>query len=142
MRVGVDTGGTFTDVVALDRATGALRFAKRLSTPSNPIEAVLDGVQRAADGAVVAEVVHSTTVATNALLERQGGPTALVTTAGFEDVLEIGRQTRPSLYALHPVLPAPLVPAALRLGVVERLDPDGSVRVPLTKEALDGLVVR
>ncbi len=75
----------------------------------------------------IQELVHSTTVATNALLERRGGPALLVTTAGFEDVLELARQTRPELYALHPELPAPLIDAPLRLGLAERLAADGSV---------------
>jgi N-methylhydantoinase A len=140
MRVGVDTGGTFTDVVA--RSASGLRVVKRLSTPRDPAEAVLDGVRRAAGDAQPVEVVHSSTVATNALLERRGGPTVLVTTAGFEDVLEIGRQARPSLYALHPVVPPPLVDAPHRLGVRERIAFDGSVLTPLEPAVLDELRAR
>jgi len=137
VRVGVDTGGTFTDVVA--RSATGLRAVKRLSTPRDPAEAVLDGVRRAAADSQPVEVVHSTTVATNALLERRGGPTLLVTTAGFEDVLEIGRQARPSLYALHPVVAPPLVGAAHRIGVRERLAFDGGVVTPLEPSTLEAL---
>jgi N-methylhydantoinase A len=122
MRVGVDTGGTFTDVVAVG-ADGELRVRKVPSTPQAPAEALMAAL---ADLSIT-DLVHSTTVATNALLERSGGPTALVTTAGFEDVLELGRQARPKLYALHPVKIPPLIPAELRLGLDERLAADGSV---------------
>ena len=114
MRVGVDSGGTFTDVVAVDGA-GVVRAHKLPSRPAAPWEPVLEGARHLAPE--IEELSHSTTVATNALLERSGGPVALVTTAGFEDVLEIGRQARPRLYALHPTLPAPLVDAPLRFGV-------------------------
>jgi N-methylhydantoinase A len=132
VRVGIDTGGTFTDVVAVD-AGGAVRVAKLPSTPRAPAEAVLEGVRQFAAGDI--QLAHSTTVATNALLERSGGPTALVITAGFEDVLEIGRQARPALYALHPIKPRPLV--KLRLGVDERMDASGKVlRAPSNLEAL------
>ena len=121
MRVGIDTGGTFTDVVAEDG-----RVLKLPSNPAAPHEPVLQGMQ------LGDELVHSTTVATNALLTRSGGPTVLVTTAGFEDVLEIGRQARPKLYALHPRKAPPLV--GLRIGVEERMDPQGRVL-----RAIDGI---
>jgi len=140
MRVGVDSGGTFTDVVAVDGA-GAVTVYKLPSRPAEAWAPVLEGARHVAEpgasaGGAIAELSHSTTVATNALIERRGGPVALVTTAGFEDVLEIGRQARPALYALHPVLPAPLVEAALRFGVDERLGPDGSVLRAPTAEVL------
>ncbi len=112
------------------------------SQPASPWVPVLEGARRLAAGSAIAELSHSTTVATNALLERRGGPVALVTTAGLEDVLEIGRQARPHLYALHPVLPAPLVEAALRFGVDERLAHDGSVVRALTAAALEELRAR
>jgi N-methylhydantoinase A len=140
MRVGVDSGGTFTDVVAVDEA-GVVRAYKLPSLPAAPWKPVLEGARQLA-GDRLTELSHSTTVATNALLERRGGPVALVTTAGFEDVLEIGRQARPALYALHPVVPAPLVDATLRFGIDERLAADGSVVRALTAEALRELVAR
>jgi N-methylhydantoinase A len=137
VRIGIDTGGTFTDVVAAP-GDGSLRVYKLPSLPHDPAQAVLDGL-RGAGGDAAAEVVHSTTVATNALLERRGGPTVLVTTRGFEDVLALARQARPSLYALHPVVPEPLVGDEARLGVDERLDADGRVRVAPTDAALEEL---
>ncbi|HEX9104074.1 MAG TPA: hydantoinase/oxoprolinase family protein, partial [Polyangia bacterium] len=133
-------GGTFTDVVAVDDE-GVVRVHKLPSQPAAPWEPVLAGARHVA-GDAIGELSHSTTVATNALLERRGGPVALVTTAGFEDVLEIGRQARPKLYALHPVLPAPLVDAPLRFGVDERLAADGSVLRAPTAAALAELVAR
>jgi N-methylhydantoinase A len=141
VRVGVDSGGTFTDVVAVDEA-GVVTACKLPSRRDEPWVPVIAGARRLTGTAAVAELSHSTTVATNALLERRGGPVALVTTAGFEDVLEIGRQARPKLYALHPVLPAPLVEAELRFGVDERLGPDGGVVRALTAAALEELRVR
>jgi N-methylhydantoinase A len=155
MRVGVDSGGTFTDVVAVDER-GQVRVHKLPSQPRAPWEPVVAGARAVAAGAAVAELSHSTTVATNALLERhrlptvergaddnrRGGPVALVTTAGFEDVLEIGRQARPRLYALHPVVPPPLVPAELRFGLEERLAADGGVLRAPGAEALAELRAR
>jgi N-methylhydantoinase A len=120
---GVDIGGTFTDlVVARD---GRLAVYKLPSTPDDYSRAVLDGL--AALGAGDGAVSHGSTVATNALLERRGAPTALITTRGFRDVLAIGRQTRPDLYALQPRRPEPLVPRHWRREVRERGAADGSV---------------
>ncbi|MCW5889635.1 MAG: hydantoinase/oxoprolinase family protein [bacterium] len=130
--VGADTGGTFTDLVAV--AGGRLRVVKVRSTPDDPARAVREGLRRL--GADAATVLHyGSTVATNALLERKGARVVLLTTAGFEDVLAIGRQTRPALYALEPALPEPLVPAARRLGVDERMLADGRVERPLAASA-------
>ncbi len=128
--LGVDIGGTFTDfVLARD---GELRVFKRPSTPAEPARAVLDGL---AEGGLlvggVDELVHGSTVATNALLERRGARTALVTTAGFGDAIVIGRQARAQMYALEPTRPEPLVPQALRIEAAERIASDGSVRQPL-----------
>jgi N-methylhydantoinase A len=123
--LGVDVGGTFTDFVLSDEA-GHLRIHKRLTTPDDPARAVLEGAAELGLPAA-AEVVHGSTIATNALLERRGARTALVATAGFTDVLEIGRQNRPALYALEPQRPPPLVPAALRFGARERVAADGTV---------------
>ncbi len=126
--VGVDTGGTFTDFVAL--SGGRLVALKLPSTPRAPERAVLEGL--ACLGTVATtRVRHGSTVATNTLLERKGARVALATTAGFEDLLEIGRQDRPDLYALRPRRVEPLVPAARRVGVRERLGPGGAVLRPL-----------
>ncbi len=120
-RVGIDTGGTFTDFVLEER--GRLVCVKIPSTPRDPSRAVADGLATRAQRPL--EIVHGTTVATNALLERRGARTALVTTQGFEDVIAIGRQARPSLYDLDVRRLPPLVPARLRLGVRERCDSRG-----------------
>lgn len=127
--VGIDTGGTFTDVVARG-ADGALRAYKVPSTPEAPERAVRAGLASA--GGAARLVRHGSTVATNALLERKGARVVFVTTAGFEDALEIGRQERPDLYALVPRRAEPLVPGERRVGVRERLGPGGVVWTPLT----------
>lgn len=142
MRVGVDTGGTFTDFVF--EADGELRVFKLGSTPDDPSRAITEGLKRIAaqTGLHLAaiEVVHGTTVGTNALLQRRGARTALVTTAGFEDVIEIGRQARPELYNLNAVKPLPLVPGELRFSVNERVTASGEVLVSLTEDETLGLV--
>ena len=133
-RLGVDVGGTFTDLVAL--VDGKLETAKVPSTPRDQSEGVMASV--AAAGVSPADLeafAHGMTVATNALLERRGARTALVTTEGFRDVLEIGRQNRPSLYDLTADRPPPLVPRELRFTVRERMGPDGEV-LPLDEESL------
>ena len=110
MLVGVDIGGTFTDlVVSVD---GRLNIHKLLSTPANPAQAMLAGLEIITPGGLSAleQVSHGSTVATNAILERKGAKTALITTQGFRDLLFIGRQHRPQLYALQPQLPPPLIP--------------------------------
>src|SRR5437667_11039314 len=128
-RVGVDTGGTFTDFVF--EAQSELRIFKLASTPDDPSRAIIEGLRRIAaeTGSRLSEieVVHGTTVGTNALLQRRGARIALVSTAGFEDVIEIGRQARPQLYNLNAVKPPPLVPSELRFGVAERVTATGEV---------------
>ncbi len=140
IRIGIDTGGTFTDFVAahLSRLTAF----KAPSTPHNPAEAILSGIARilADTKAMPFEIVHGTTVATNALLERKGARTALITTGGFEDVIEIGRQARPDLYNLMVTRPAPLVPRELRLGVSERIGPAGEVTTLLDEQSVAQVV--
>ncbi|HEY0079154.1 MAG TPA: hydantoinase/oxoprolinase family protein [Pyrinomonadaceae bacterium] len=142
VRVGVDTGGTFTDFVY--RTVEGTRIFKLASTPADPSLAITEGLRRIAaeTGARLSEieVVHGTTVGTNALLQRRGARTALVTTEGFEDVLEIGRQARPSLYNLNAVRPEPLVPRARRFGVGERVAASGEVLEGLKDAALRKLV--
>lgn len=134
--VGVDTGGTFTDFVCLDR--GGLRVHKRPSTPDDPARAVLEGLRELLGGrpAAGARITYGSTVATNAVLERRGARVVLLTTEGFEDVLEIGRQARPELYALEPRRTPPLVERRSRIGVAERLSATGVVLRPLTGAAV------
>lgn len=140
MLVGVDIGGTFTDLVLSQ--DGQLTIHKLPSTPDNPAQAMLDGLAAIVGGDVsrVSRVAHGSTVATNAILERKGARTALITTQGFRDVLLIGRQDRPVLYDLHPNLPAPLIPRDLSYEVPERLDHRGDVLVPLDLGALDDVL--
>jgi N-methylhydantoinase A len=144
LRIGVDTGGTFTDFIAFSPQR-QLAF-KLPSTPPAPAQAILQGLTRIltelAGEPLDTQIVHGTTVATNALLERKGARTALVTTAGFEDVLEIGRQARPDLYNFSVTRPTPLVPASLRFGVQERISPEGSVLEALCKQSLAELRLR
>lgn len=141
MQIGVDTGGTFTDIVAFDQASGLLDIHKVSSTPDNPAQAVLDGVCHMLDKhrcppTDVEALVHGTTVATNAVLTGSWAKTALVTTEGFRDVLEIGRQTRPDLYDFFAQKPEPLIPRSLRFEVPERLDYAGRVVRPLDEDAV------
>jgi N-methylhydantoinase A len=131
--VAVDTGGTFTDFVRV--RDGAIEVVKEPSTPASPETAILRGLE--ALGSVSGEIIHGTTVGTNALLERKGARTALVTTAGFEDVIEIGRQARPDLYDIMTVRGLPLVEPRLRIGVVQRTRYDGTSRIRLTKGEVD-----
>jgi N-methylhydantoinase A len=144
VRVGVDTGGTFTDFVY--RAGRESIVFKLPSTPDDPSRAIVEGLARVAreTGSRLGdlEVVHGTTVGTNALLERRGARIALVTTEGFEDVLVIGRQARGRLYDLNWMRAAPLVADELRLGVRERVGADGSVLVALEDEEVSALVAR
>ena len=128
-RLGVDTGGTFTDFVWLAE-DGRYQIHKQLSTPHDPSESILSGMTMMAVPET-AVVVHGSTVATNALLEGKGARTALITTKGFADVLAIGRQNRPDIYALVPQKPPPLVPAAWRFEVDERISADGKIPRPL-----------
>jgi N-methylhydantoinase A len=129
VRVGVDTGGTFTDFVF--ETDGQLEIFKSPSTPADPSLAIAAGLRTISEQTGVPlnriEVVHGTTVGTNALLERRGARTALITTRGFEDVLVIGRQARPELYNLNAVRPPPLVPDDLRFGLRERVTSTGEV---------------
>ncbi|MGZ8842059.1 MAG: hydantoinase/oxoprolinase family protein [Pyrinomonadaceae bacterium] len=129
VRIGVDTGGTFTDFVF--EANGGLQIFKLPSTPDDPSRAITEGLAKVAaetgTSVTAIEVIHGTTVGTNALLQRKGARTALVTTQGFEDVIEIGRQARPELYNLNAVKPEPLVPSELRFGVKERVTATGEI---------------
>lgn len=138
MRLGVDVGGTFTDLVAL--GAGEIVTAKVPSTPRDQSVGVMNAIESSGvEAAAVAALAHGMTVATNALLERRGARTALITTEGFRDVLEIARQNRPSLYDLTRDRPPPLVPRELRFTVRERMGPAGEL-VPLDEEDLDRVI--
>ena len=125
MRIGIDAGGTFTDFIVIHE-NGALETFKLRSNPRSPASVILAGLEQVA-GSGKAQVVHGSTVATNALLERKGVRTALVTTAGFEDVIQIGRQNRPELYNLTPRPRIPIVPRTMCFGVRERSYFDGAI---------------
>jgi len=138
MILGVDVGGTFTDFVLLGDA-GRFSIHKLLTSARDPSQAILQGIADLEAGPETT-IVHGATVATNALLERRGARTAFITTEGFGDLLEIGRQTRSSLYALHPTRPAPLVPAAWRFELPERMDKQGHPLVPLDLDITEAVV--
>src|SRR6185437_761857 len=143
IRLAVDIGGTFTDLVLA--LPGRTLSAKRLTTPDAPDRAVIEGVaailREAGIGAGQLDlVIHGTTLATNALIERKGARTALITTRGFRDSLEIAYEHRFEQYDLYMERPAPLVERDLRLEVPERLAADGSLLLELDEAALDALV--
>ena len=138
LTVGVDIGGTFTDLV--ESGDGRLTIHKLLSTPTNPAQAMLAGLNVITPGGLTAlqQVSHGSTVATNAILERKGAKTALITTQGFRDLLFIGRQNRPQLYALQPQLPAPFIPRRWCYEIPERLDYTGKVLTDWNNRARQG----
>lgn len=143
--IGVDVGGTFTDFFAYDEVSHESRMWKRPSTPSNPAQAIIDGLVElsGAHGIPLVDVTrlcHGSTVATNALIQRRGADVAMVTTAGFRDVLEIGRQTRPIMTDLQVDQPAPLVPRERRLEVIERVLADGTVHKAVDSLSLDAVI--
>ncbi len=144
-RLAVDIGGTFTDL-ALER-DGQRHTAKVLTTPAAPEQGVLTGIRAILEAAGigpgdVAILIHGTTLATNALIERKGAPTALITTEGFRDVLALGNESRYDQYDLNIRLPEPLVPRHLRLTVPERMDNEGRVLLPLDEAAVHALLPR
>lgn len=137
-RLGFDIGGTFTDFVLINERTGQLFLNKCLTTPHNPADGVIQGLgslfaQAEIDGSDVSVAIHATTLVSNALIERKGARTALLTTDGFRDVLEMGTEVRYDIYDLFLKRPEPLVPRRWRFGVKERVWRDGSVLVPLDR---------
>jgi len=143
MRLGIDVGGTFTDVVLIDDRSGRIHYTKLLTTPRNQAEGVVNGIEKilaAIAGSLsdVEYIVHGSTIGTNALIERTGAKTGLITTEGFRDVLEIARIERPAagLYDMTVDLPNPLVPRYLRCEVRERVGSDGQVVTPLDEESV------
>jgi N-methylhydantoinase A len=140
IRVATDVGGTFTDLVYIDEA-GALRATKASTTPSAFSQGLLDAVEKAGiDLAEAAFFAHGSTVVINAITERRGARTALVTTRGFRDVLEIGRGNRPDMYNLRPRKPVPFVPRRRRFEVTERIDHHGVELTPVALDELDAVV--
>lgn len=140
-RFGFDIGGTFTDFTLVNQATGEVLVEKCLTSPHDPEQAVLTGIKKLesrAPGflATTSEAIHATTLLTNVAIERKGAKTGLITTKGFRDILEIGREVRYDLYDLFIRFPAPLVQRRLRIGVTERVLTDGSVHVPLDEAEL------
>ena len=138
--VGIDVGGTFTDLYCVDSKSGTERILKVPSTPDDPSRALLDSLRAAEiDPADLEALLHGTTIATNAVIERKGARCALVTTRGFRDVLELGRRDRPLMYGLHGVQ-HPLIPRDRRWEVTERVDYRGRVLVPLAEDEVRKLV--
>jgi N-methylhydantoinase A len=141
LALGIDIGGTFTDLVVLDPVSGEAAVWKESTTPDDPSRGAMQGLDKLLQRSGIAperigRVVHATTLFTNALIERKGAPTGLITTAGFADVLEIGRERKYELYDLFIEMPAPLVARPWRREVAERLAPDGSVEIPLDVAAV------
>src|SRR5580692_10724753 len=140
VRVAVDIGGTFTDIVVM-KSDGVLSESKVSTTPDDPSRAVVDGMlallrELGVQPGEVAEVLHGTTVGSNTILQRRGAKTGLITTRGFRDVLEIGRIRMPEMFDLTWTKPAPLVPRRHRVEVDERIAADGSIVSPLNAESL------
>lgn len=145
VRIGVDIGGTFTDLQIFDARTGAIGSFKTLTTAEDPSIGLMTGIKQAAlhQSFALADVgylLHGTTIATNAVLERKLAKGALVTTARFEDVIEIGRHYRREIYSLNPRVPPALIPRDYRIGVEERIKADGAVEIPLTIAAIERLI--
>src|SRR5262245_52533469 len=143
--VGVDVGGTFTDFIAYDDETGQNVTFKRSSTPKDPANAIVDGLKAMMErfgisSDSVAQFGHGTTVGTNTLIQRKGARVALITTRGFRDVLEIGRQTRPGFFDMYTDWPPAVVPRTRRIEVDERVGADGKVRAPLTDAEIERVV--
>jgi len=144
-RIGVDIGGTFTDVVLVDEETGRIGVAKAPTTPHDVAEAVIDGIRQGlaryrVDPAAVSLLAHATTIVTNALLEKKGAKAGFVATRGFRDVLELRRSSRADLYDLFQDAPAVLVPRRWRFEITERIDAQGQVVIPLDEGEIDGVV--
>src|SRR5258706_1154415 len=139
--LGIDIGGTFTDIVLYDTGARRALIHKELTTPAQPADGVLTGIRTLCSAHKVAftdisRVVHATTLFSNSLIERKGAPTGLITTAGFRDTLELRREHKYELYDLFIELPKPLVPRRLRLEVPERIGADGSIEMPLDRDAV------
>jgi N-methylhydantoinase A/oxoprolinase/acetone carboxylase beta subunit len=146
-RVGVDIGGTFTDFALFDARRAKMSVHKQLTTPHDPSEAVIAGIDvlLSRDGIAiedVSDVVHGTTLVTNAVIERQGAITGMLATSGFSDILDMGFERRYDLFDLRVKYPPPLVPRRLRIEVAERVRFDGSIETPLDEVAVQAAAKR
>src|SRR6185436_11571080 len=146
-RIGVDIGGTFTDFALFDARGAKMSVHKLLTTPHDPSEAVTAGIEALLkrDGIAiedVSDVVHGTTLVTNAVIERKGAVTGMLATAGFSDILDMGFERRYDLFDLRVTYATPLVPRRLRLEVPERVRFDGSVELALDEAAVRGVAKR
>jgi N-methylhydantoinase A len=143
IKVATDAGGTFTDLVAFEETSGKIYVGKALTTPKDPSLGVMHAIAQSREAGLATHAisffVHGGTTVINAITERKGVRTALVTTEGFRDVIAIGRGNRPDLYNLHSTPPEPFVPRHLRLEVAERIDASGRVRVPLSMAAVEAV---
>jgi N-methylhydantoinase A len=141
IKVATDAGGTFTDLVAFEESSGKIYLGKVLTTPKDPSQGVIDSIAQSRETGLVTTAVsffvHGGTTVINAITERKGVRTAVVTTDGFRDVIAIGRGNRPDLYNLHSKPPEPFVPRHLRFEVIERIDAMGNVRTPLSMKTVD-----
>ncbi|MEE9466619.1 MAG: hydantoinase/oxoprolinase N-terminal domain-containing protein, partial [Candidatus Neomarinimicrobiota bacterium] len=147
LRIGVDVGGTFTDVCVFDEHTGQVHVEKVASTPADASIGICQGLKTVLDqigagGREVIYLAHGTTVATNTLIQHNGARTGLLTTRGFKDLLEIARQTRSNLYDLQIDKPLPLVPRDLRLEVEERVYSDGKILIPLNRKSTEAALLK
>lgn len=144
-QMGIDIGGTFTDIVILEPSSGRLSLGKKLTSVDNPARAVIEVIREmlkkeGIEAHLVNKAIHGTTLVTNLIIERKGALTGLITTRGFRDALEIGREMRYDIYDIFLELPPPLVPRRLRLEVTERLDHRGQVLIPLNIQEAEGVV--
>ncbi len=145
MKLGIDIGGTFTDLVLLNEATGELHFGKTLTTYDDPSNGIIKGTTEllarvGVQASQVSTIVHGTTLVTNAVIERRGSLTGLITTKGFEDVLEIGRELRYDIYDIKLSVPEPLVPRNLRKGITERINYKGEIVSPIATDEIATVV--
>ena len=143
--IGVDVGGTFTDFYLYNTTTGSFFISKTPSTPHNPAEAIVTGLLDICEKHNVAldsisRLSHGTTIGTNTLIQRSGSKVALITTKGFKDLLEIGRQTRPHMYNLHTDFPAPLVDRDHRFELSERMAFNGDVIIAPNKSDIEEVI--
>ena len=141
-RLGVDVGGTFTDLVLLDDSTGSLSFEKALTTPADPSIGVLAGVKKllettGTDANKILHIIHATTLIGNAIIEHKGAKTALITTNGFKDILTLGREFRYDIYESHLTFPQPMVPRRWRFELMERMSASGAPILPLADSDIE-----